>query len=194
MFWIAEHVWPISHNAMGLLPDTWNYRLRMGRECFPRHHGLAIPICIAARVWRTCLDACQDRQLTVSLKSVAGKTFRHSWYMRNPQFYISSKRPIDEQDNWQACTWLSVIIVTLWYHIHGLVQDCSNSSASAMEYLQSCTLPPIWHHRTFVIIDSGNALLPVWFQAITWTNTDLLSIGQLGTKLIEIQINIVLIQ
>ena len=35
-----------------------------------------------------------------------------------------------------------------WYghihHIDGLVQDCSNSSALAMELLQSCTKPSIW--------------------------------------------------
>ena len=29
-------------------------------------------------------------------------------------------------------------------HIDGLVQDCSNSSASAMELLQSCTKPSIY--------------------------------------------------
>ena len=30
-------------------------------------------------------------------------------------------------------------------HIGGLVQDCSNSSALAMELLQSCTKPSIWN-------------------------------------------------
>ena len=29
--------------------------------------------------------------------------------------------------------------------IDGLVQDCSNSSALAMELLQSCTMPSIWY-------------------------------------------------
>ena len=59
----------LSQTSMGLLPDTWNCRLRMRRECrerFPRygfqrkslvndpgmHHG---------RAWRTCRDACRDR-------------------------------------------------------------------------------------------------------------------------------------
>ena len=41
-------------HAMGLLPDTQNYGLRM-------HHGLAIPTSITARVWRTCRDAYRDR-------------------------------------------------------------------------------------------------------------------------------------
>ena len=31
-------------------------------------------------------------------------------------------------------------------HLDGLVQDCSNSSALAMELLQSCTKPLIWGH------------------------------------------------
>ena len=30
--------------------------------------------------------------------------------------------------------------------IDGLVEDCSNSSALAMELLQSCTKPPTWQH------------------------------------------------
>ena len=34
--------------------------LRMRRECFPLHRGLAIPTCITARAWRTCHDACRD--------------------------------------------------------------------------------------------------------------------------------------
>ena len=36
-------------------------------------------------------------------------------------------------------------LVTLDLHpIHGLVQDCSNSSVLAMELLQSCNKPPIY--------------------------------------------------
>ena len=38
---------------------------------------------------------------------------------------------------------------TLWStsqeYLHGLVQDCSKSSALAMELLQSCTMPWIWY-------------------------------------------------
>ena len=43
--------------------------------------------------------------------------------------------------------WLLRFIITIqsWkYHIDSLVQDCSNSNASAMESLQSCTKPWIW--------------------------------------------------
>ena len=32
-----------------------------------------------------------------------------------------------------------------WEHINGLVQDCSNSIANALELLQSCTKPSIWN-------------------------------------------------
>ena len=42
-----------------------NCGLSMRREIFPRHRGLAIPTCITARAWRTCRDACRDRQLVV---------------------------------------------------------------------------------------------------------------------------------
>ena len=34
------------------------------------------------------------------------------------------------------------------FHIDGLVQDCSNSSALAMELLQSCTKPSIFPWQT----------------------------------------------
>ena len=42
----------------------------------------------------------------------------------------------------------------------------------------------------WVSIGSGNGLLPVQRQAITCTNTALLSIGPLGTNFVEMQIEI----
>ena len=39
-------------------------------------------------------------------------------------------------------------------------------------------------------INSDNGLLPVWRQAITWTNTELCSIGPLGTNFSEIWIKL----
>ena len=42
----------------------------------------------------------------------------------------------------------------------------------------------------WVSFGSGNGLLPVGHQAITWTNPDLLSIGPLGTNFSEIWIEI----
>ena len=41
-----------------------------------------------------------------------------------------------------------------------------------------------------ISIGSSNGLPPVWHQAITWTNADLLSIRTLGTKSSEIWIEI----
>ena len=42
----------------------------------------------------------------------------------------------------------------------------------------------------WVSIGSGNGLLPVWHQAITWTNADILSKGPSGTNFSEIIIRI----
>ena len=41
-----------------------------------------------------------------------------------------------------------------------------------------------------VSIGSDNGLLPIWHQAITWTNAGLLTIGLLGTNFSEILIRI----
>ena len=46
----------------------------------------------------------------------------------------------------------------------GLVQDCSNSSALAMELLQFYTKPSIYHH------DYRHGLALNWCKPITWTN------------------------
>ena len=42
------------------------------------------------------------------------------------------------------CRWF--IYVMCYYHFEGLLQDCSNSSALALELLQSCTEPSIWYN------------------------------------------------
>ena len=83
---------------MGLFPDTQNCELRMRREYrkrFPRHRGLAIPTCITARASHTCRDSYRDRLLAVSFDVGGGeKRSRHSSRMRNMQFYVSGKRPM----------------------------------------------------------------------------------------------------
>ena len=38
------------------------------------------------------------------------------------------------------------------YNIDGLVQDCSNSSAIAIELLQSCTKPSTWYIYIVVLL------------------------------------------
>ena len=45
-----------------------------------------------------------------------------------------------------------------------------------------------WYRWTGSSLVSGNGLTPMWFQAITWTNDDLLSIGHFYTNLSEISI------
>ena len=49
----------------------------------------------------------------------------------------------------------------------GLVQDCSISSANALEILQSYTQTLIYASVIWLIIASDNGLSPMWCQAIT---------------------------
>ena len=52
---------------------------------------------------------------------------------------------------------------------------------------------PWWHHiasRNLVNIGSGNGLVPIWHQGITWISADLLSIGPLETNICETWIKI----
>ena len=48
-------------------------RVFMRRERFPRHRRLAIPTYITAHAWRTCRNACRDRQLAVSFEVGGGE-------------------------------------------------------------------------------------------------------------------------
>ena len=86
------------------------------RERFPRHRGLAIPTCIMARVWRACRDPCLTSGFRWSWWR--GKRSRHSQRMRNPQFYVSGKRPIEFVTPLYAY-WYSIFPVTThrsWTH------------------------------------------------------------------------------
>ena len=93
-----------ENNCSGFNVMPWaSYQIRKIARCacarnagnvfpatdFKGNRGLAIPACITARAPRTCRDACRD-----SLPAVAGKTARHFRRMRNPQLYVSGKRPI----------------------------------------------------------------------------------------------------
>ena len=63
---------------------------------------------------------------------------------------------------------------------------------SSFPYLMKLTYFPqcrIFASVNCVRIGSGNGLVPVWRQAITWTNADLLSIGPLGTNFTECKLN-----
>ena len=46
--------------------------------------------------------------------------------------------------NWERTAHLAYLQLNVILYIDGLVQDCSNSSANALELLQSCTKPLIW--------------------------------------------------
>ena len=102
------------------------------------------------------------------------------------------------QQTWQRLIWLSLFkywlstLHTIFLYLDCLVQDCSISCVLAMEILQSCTEPSIWSHvnsspqsAAYMHRSTTSALvlvmdcLPVQRQAITWTNTELLSIGPL---------------
>ena len=55
-------------------------------------------------------------------------------------------RPIQQMSCFRKYSTLQQKMPILYiYHIESLVQDCSNSSALAMELLQSCTKPSIYH-------------------------------------------------
>ena len=84
--------------SMGFLPDTWKCGLRMRRECrerFPRHRlqrkplisdpGMHHGTCVTHVPW------CMSGSPTYD---GGGKRSRHSRHMRNPQFYVSGKRPM----------------------------------------------------------------------------------------------------
>ena len=55
---------------------------------FKGNHQLAIPACIAARASRAVMHA------GIASLQWRGKRSRHSRRMRNPQFYVSGKRPM----------------------------------------------------------------------------------------------------
>ena len=100
--------------SMGLLPDTWNCGLRMRRECrerFPRHQlqrkplvsnpGMHHGTCVTHVPW------CMSGSLTCGGR---GKRSRHSRRMRNPQFYVSGKRPMVAVYIW---LWMDMFIISL---------------------------------------------------------------------------------
>ena len=69
-------------------------RVRMRRECrecFPRHRGKAIPPCITARA---STSGFLWNRWGGGGGGGGGERSRHSWCMRNPQFYVSGKRPM----------------------------------------------------------------------------------------------------
>ena len=95
-----KFLWPLRPLVMGLFPDTLNRGLRMRRECrerFPRHRFQRKPVgsgpgmhhgtCVTHVPW--CMSGSLNR-------GGGGKRSPHSRRMRNSQFYISGKRPIEK--------------------------------------------------------------------------------------------------
>ena len=96
LIYLRDHQIPRScgrSTTTCLIPDTYNCGLCMRREYrerFPRHCGLVIPTCISPRV------SGMPGSLTNGFirSRWRGKRSRHSRCMRNPQFYVSGKRPM----------------------------------------------------------------------------------------------------
>ena len=67
VYWFTDVVYLLMYDVYCFLLGMGRYvncvlcMRRESRESFPRHHGLAIPICIRARASRTCRDVCRDR-------------------------------------------------------------------------------------------------------------------------------------
>ena len=61
--------------------------------------------------------------------------------------------------------------VAWWCHIDGLVQECSNSIANALELLQSCTKPSMWCPSSWSAVVKGS--LRAWWHNVHYpTNVD----------------------
>ena len=99
----------------GPLPDTHNCGLRMRRECrerFPRHWLQRKPLVSDPDMHHgTCVThvpSCMSRSPTRGRV----KRSRYSRRMRNPQFYVSGKRPIARM--WILCKMYQQLKRTLW--------------------------------------------------------------------------------
>ena len=95
---------------MGLLPDTWNCVLRMRLECrerFPRHQLQRKPLVSNPGV--THVPWCLSGSLTCGGQE---KRSQHSRCMRNPQFYVSGKRPMGRQGLTRCVYYLVAAIVS----------------------------------------------------------------------------------
>ena len=85
--------------------------------------------------------------------------------------------------------WVGATFTLSRQYIDRLVQDCSSSSALALESTQWGRVTDICVGNLTIIV-SDNGLSPYRRQAIIWTNAGLLLIGPLGTNVGEILIEI----
>ena len=88
----------------------------------------------------------------------------------------------DRDGSWNYSIYSSRFFVyLLWNHFDGLVQDCSNSIANAVELLQSCTKPLISLFLYQVTATSAWGIVLVR----KWTTVASLFTSQLPTKGVE---------
>ena len=77
---------------------------------------------------------------------------------------------IFKDSTWSVCPHASALRHRPWgNHIDGFVQDCSISSALAMEILHSCTKPAIWLPCAYNHLD---VLYPLIKELFAWNITD----------------------
>ena len=82
---------------------------------------------------------------------------------------------------WRFGNWKSITLITV-----AIIVTTSAEVTWSLMLRDAYVYAPV----NWVIIGSGNGSAPVWHQAITWTNADLLPIGPLGTNFIDIWIKI----
>ena len=109
------HWWPFvkrkpskpGHSTIGLLPDTTNCGLRMRRECRERF--------LCHQLQRKSLVSDHGmHHVGIANPRWWGKRSRNSRRMRNPQFYLSGKRPIDSlADHWLNRSQAGCLVPTL---------------------------------------------------------------------------------
>ena len=88
----------VNIRAMGLLPDAQNCGLRMRGECrehFPCHRLHRKRLVSARHASRHVRHARAVMHVEIANPRWRGKRSRHSRRMRNPQFCVSGKRPIE---------------------------------------------------------------------------------------------------
>ena len=143
----------------------------MRRECrerFHRHRGLAIPTCITARASRTCRDACRDCLTSGFLWSQWwGKRSRYSWRMRNPQFYVSGKRPMVA--TCEFTEWYMFFYVDLCLCCH---MTLLGHNMLMVNVLGFCVMPPMGDVRRIISHRSIKFSWDSIDDRIIWTKVD----------------------
>ena len=66
---------------------------------------------------------------------------------------VSSGISLVESWKFDSCLTFTTHVLHMKYCINGLAQDCSNSSALALELLQSCTKPSVWYDTVLIRYD-----------------------------------------